>query len=198
MSFPCPYCGGALAAGPPTCPACGGALVFAGRYLLTALLGRGGMGAVYEGRDDPSGARVAVKILGLGDAKEWSSVDMFDYSARVVQGLQHPGLPRVFALEQDDRGRHILVREPFDGGTLEERVLRDGQRLDPLGFLAGQVTLVLTIARTGQVSKVEVSGSTLGDRAVEVCMVRVVTRWRFAARSEEVTVSQPYNFAPAP
>ena len=135
-SFPCPFCNAPLAAepsGPRFCPSCGDGLVFGGRFLLTERLGSGGMSVVYGARAD-TGERAAVKILTLQTAKEWNVLDLFDHGAQVLMGVRHPGLPVVYDLSQDQKGRHILVREAFDGGTLEERVLREGRPLEPAAF----------------------------------------------------------------
>jgi hypothetical protein len=89
---------------------------------------------VYGARAETGGERAAVKILTLTAAKEWSALEFFDHGARVLMSVRHPGLPMVYDLSQDSKGRHILVREIFDGGTLEERVLRDGQHMEPAAF----------------------------------------------------------------
>ena len=136
-SFPCPWCNAAVAAeplGPRFCPACGETLVFGGRFLLEGRLGSGGMSVVYAARAETGGERAAVKILTFSGAKEWNVLDLFDHGARVLMGVRHPGLPLVYDLSQDQKGRHILVREAFDGGTLEERVLREGWHLEPAAF----------------------------------------------------------------
>jgi hypothetical protein len=135
-TFPCPFCDAPLTAeplGPRFCPGCGDALVFGGRFLLEGRLGSGGMSVVYAARSD-LGERAAVKILTLSAAKEWNVLDLFDHGARVLMSVSHPGLPRVYDLAQDQKGRHLLVREAFDGGTLEERVLREGRHLEPADF----------------------------------------------------------------
>ncbi|MBI5478601.1 MAG: serine/threonine protein kinase [Deltaproteobacteria bacterium] len=135
-TFPCPWCNATLAAeafGPRFCPSCGDTLVFGGRFFLTERLGSGGMSVVYAARAE-TGERAAVKILTLQTAKEWNVLDLFDHGARVLMGVRHPGLPLVYDLSQDQKGRHILVREAFDGGTLEERVLGEGRHLEPPAF----------------------------------------------------------------
>lgn len=136
-TFPCPWCNAEVPAeplGPRFCPLCGDSLVFADRFLLEARLGSGGMSVVYAARSESGNERAAVKVLSLATAKEWNVLELFDHGARVLMGLRHPGLPLVYDLAQDSKGRHILVRESFDGGTLEERVLRDRQHLEPAAF----------------------------------------------------------------
>jgi hypothetical protein len=135
-TFPCPFCNAPLQVepfGPRFCPACGDNLVFGGRFVLTERLGSGGMSVVYGARSE-TGERAAVKILTLQTAKEWNVLDLFDHGAQVLMGVRHPGLPVVYDLSQDQKGRHVLVREAFGGGTLEERVLREGRHLEPAAF----------------------------------------------------------------
>jgi TonB family protein len=45
--------------------------------------------------------------------------------------------------------------------------------------LAGKVTTQFTIGPTGAVMKARVAGSTMGDKAVEGCLLRVIQRLRF-------------------
>ncbi|MCA9523951.1 MAG: SEL1-like repeat protein [Myxococcales bacterium] len=136
--FVCPFCDAALA--PATvdagaCSSCHRALEVCERYRLREVLGRGGMARVYLG-EDRDGRRVAVKVLGLrresaaddGDDDGWATWEMFERSSRVLSGLQHPNLPRVFAFARE-ADRLVLVRELFDGGTLAERIAA-GRRLE--------------------------------------------------------------------
>jgi len=93
-----------------------------GRFALTSLLGQGGMGSVYGGQRVKDGAPVAIKIVDPGHQQSWKASELFERSARVLQGLSLPGVPEVYAFERDVDGRLVLVRERFDGGTLSERV----------------------------------------------------------------------------
>ena len=70
---------------------------------------------------------VAVKTL--TDTKDKKLRRLFEQGAQVLQGLQHPSLPKVYAFERCASGHQFLVREPFDGGTLFERVYQKQQRL---------------------------------------------------------------------
>jgi hypothetical protein len=136
--LPCPSCRASMPVGsgeaPRFCPACGATLVVCGRYRLCELLGQGGMGVVYGAVREPDGVPVAVKLLSLGHGSDWKTYELFERGSKVLQGLSHRGLPAVHAFEQDPAGRLILVRERFDGGTLEHRIVADQRRLDPAGF----------------------------------------------------------------
>lgn len=59
----------------------------------------------------------------------------------------------------------------------------------------GRVTLRVTIARDGKVTKAETSGSTL-PRQVDQCVVVAAKTLRFGPAANEVTVSYPLAFVP--
>lgn len=133
---PCPRCDEQvpLASGrpPDACPRCGHPLVFADRFRLTRLLGQGGTGLVYGAVDEQGGTAVAVKLVSArpGSA-DWQARELFEAGSRLLQGLRHPGLPKVFAFGELSPGRWALAREDFAGGTLEERIARQALRLAP-------------------------------------------------------------------
>jgi serine/threonine protein kinase len=91
------------------------------------------MGTVYEARRASDQQRAALKVLSLGQGADWKGRELFARSAQVLQGLQHPALPEVYAYEERDDGLLCLVREALDGGTLHERV-KQGARLSPEQF----------------------------------------------------------------
>src|SRR5262245_46834801 len=107
VALACPSCEAGIATVADACPPCGASLLHCGGYRIEALLGQGRVGAVYAGRRRSDQAPVAVKIFALSDAADWSSRDLFESSTRVLQGLHHPLLPKVYAFEQDERGRLV-------------------------------------------------------------------------------------------
>jgi hypothetical protein len=82
--------------------------VLAGRYTLLAPLGRGGMGQVWEARDDRLDRTVAVKLL---DAPEADSdrTRRFIREATVTAGLSHPGVPAIYDAGEYDGGRYLAM-----------------------------------------------------------------------------------------
>ena len=137
-SFPCPYCGHAAHSAPSPvdsrCAGCGRSLVLCSRFALTGLLGQGGMGSVYAAVAVDDGQPVAVKVVEPARQQGWKASELFERSAAVLRGLDSPGVPRVYAFERDLDGRLILVRERFDGGTLEERIGKQRCHLKPDAF----------------------------------------------------------------
>src|SRR4051812_44234614 len=70
-----------------------------GRYDVTGLLGRGGMGTVYDAVDRERGTRVALKTLSAADV---SMGVQLKREFRVVADLAHPNLAPVYELCCED------------------------------------------------------------------------------------------------
>jgi eukaryotic-like serine/threonine-protein kinase len=103
--------------------------VLAGRYELRALLGRGGMGEVYETADLRLDRTVAVKVLRPELAADRRFVTRFHREARTAARLAHPGIVAVFDVGEQEGGVY-LVLEYVAGRTLTE-VRRDDGPLAP-------------------------------------------------------------------
>jgi TPR repeat protein len=140
-SLPCPWCDATLDAEADQCPACGRPPIVCEKYRVYELLGRGGMGVVYAARstEHHRGKKkhrhdegpLAVKIIAPPKDDDWTAWELFERSSRVLQQLHHEGLPTVHAFERTETGRLVLVREAFDGGTLQQRVADSDDRIEP-------------------------------------------------------------------
>ncbi|MEG3048629.1 MAG: serine/threonine-protein kinase [Thermomonas sp.] len=86
----------------------------AGAWRIVGLLGRGGMGEVYEvGRADGQyGQRAALKRIAHGDAGDWAR---FHNERRIVALLDHPGIARMIDGGVLDDGQPYMVMEYVDG-----------------------------------------------------------------------------------
>ncbi|NJN15708.1 MAG: protein kinase [Oscillochloris sp.] len=98
-----------------------GALVHQ-RYQIVRLIGRGGMGAVYEAIDQRLRNTVALKQM-LGGGAE--NIDAFAHEARILASLRHPALPKVIDYFGDAQG-YFLVMEFFSGADLSALLGRHG------------------------------------------------------------------------
>ncbi|MBD0370238.1 MAG: serine/threonine protein kinase [Pyrinomonadaceae bacterium] len=90
-----------------------------GRYRIVRLLGKGGMGAVYEAIDRDLSCTVAVKENTL-QAPELR--DAFHREAKLLANLRHPSLPRVMHHFSQKDGQ-FLVMEFFAGKSLAEEMM---------------------------------------------------------------------------
>ena len=93
-----------------------------GPYKLIRLIGKGGMGAVYEAVQEPIERRVAVKILHGRYAQEPEIATRFFNEARAVNIVDHPGIVQISDYGQLPTGVAYLVMEFLKGETLGQRI----------------------------------------------------------------------------
>jgi eukaryotic-like serine/threonine-protein kinase len=98
-----------------------------GHYRLVRLLGKGGMGEVYEAEDLESGRRVALKILSQAMTKPVDKA-RFLREGRLAASISHPHCVYVYSTEEI-QGTPVIAMERVPGGTLKDRVKAKG----PLG-----------------------------------------------------------------
>ena len=96
-----------------------------GGYRLVRLLGRGGMGAVYEAEDVESGRRVALKLIAAESVASPEAVERFRQEGRLASTIAHPRCVFVLAADEED-GRPYIVMELMPGETLQSLVERAG------------------------------------------------------------------------
>jgi serine/threonine-protein kinase len=102
----------------------------AGKYRLTRLLGRGGMGSVWEGIHATLGTRVAVKFIDAEHAESEEARRRFENEARAAATLRSKHVVEVYDHGLMDDGRPFIVMEFLDGEPLDRRLERAG-RLPP-------------------------------------------------------------------
>ncbi len=91
-----------------------------GHYTVVKKLGEGGMGAVYQARQDDIEQEIAVKVLLSEAAKSPEIVQRFYREARVISMLTHPNIIRVFIFGRMDDGSLYLAMEFVRGRELRE------------------------------------------------------------------------------
>ena len=102
----------------------------AGKYRLTRLLGRGGMGAVWEGTHTSLGTRVAVKFIDAEYAESPEARSRFENEARAAAKLRSKHVVEVYDHGVSDDARPFIVMEFLQGEPLDKRLDRAG-RLEP-------------------------------------------------------------------
>jgi serine/threonine protein kinase len=93
------------------------------------MIGKGGMGAVYEAIQEPIERRVAIKILHGRYAQEPEIAQRFFNEARAVNIVDHPGIVQISDYGQLPAGVAYLVMEFLKGDTLGQRLKANGGRL---------------------------------------------------------------------
>src|SRR5882672_1232366 len=96
------------------------------RYRVTGVLGRGGMGTVYEGVHEHLGRAVAIKVLGPNTATDPVVVERFLREARIASSLGHGNIVDVSDLGRLPDGRPYLVMPKVHGKDFATLLERDG------------------------------------------------------------------------
>ncbi len=118
--------GDASRASAPVSPAWQGAVVTPGRigrYRILGLLGRGGMGSVWRGRDDALGRDAAVKVIDGPFAAE--AVRRFGEEARAAAALASPHIVQIWEYAPEARPP-FLAMEYVPGKSLFQLVRSGG------------------------------------------------------------------------
>uniref|UniRef100_UPI0025C03B23 serine/threonine-protein kinase n=1 Tax=Luteitalea sp. TaxID=2004800 RepID=UPI0025C03B23 len=117
-----------------------------GQYRIDALLGQGGMGAVYLATDEMLGRQVAIKVLRDDVDTQGTATERFRSEAQILARLDHPQILRLYGFSQHD-GVLYMVTE-FVRGEALLRHLERGTPLDTPQVLewAGQVLEALDYA----------------------------------------------------
>jgi len=111
-----------------------------GQFLLIKELGRGAMGAVYEGYDSTLKRLVAIKVMQkkLGDDKEF--VDKFLGEAQALAALNDVNIVQIYSCGQE-KGQPYIVMEFIDGGRVDQMMKDRGCIDEVLGLsIAHDVT----------------------------------------------------------
>ncbi len=101
-----------------------------GQYYIEALLGKGGMGAVYRARHILLGDRVAIKVLPpeMRNNAEW--LRRFRREGQAARRFRHPNAVTVYDLRTTSEGLIYMVMEYVEGHTLDAE-LKAKSRLTP-------------------------------------------------------------------
>ncbi len=121
-----------------------------GRFVLEREIGRGGMGVVWQARDETLGETVALKFLPAAVARDAGAVDELKEETRRARRLRHEHIVSVFDFVQDDSGAAIAM-ELVDGATLTQLRLRQPGKIfapEKLAPLVPQICSALDYAHT--------------------------------------------------
>ncbi|HEX5061411.1 MAG TPA: serine/threonine-protein kinase, partial [Kofleriaceae bacterium] len=120
--------------------------VVGGRYEIVRLIGKGGMGAIYEVRNTRLGRQFALKTL-TGDAAANPEVLLrFRREADVIAKIKHPNIVEVIDWESLADGSPAMVMEYLHGEDLGERIKEGPLRWPQIARIADQVLAALSVA----------------------------------------------------
>lgn len=142
------------------------------RYRLLRQLGEGGMGQVWEARDEALGRLVAIKVIALlvgGGSRGDEARARFLREARITAALQHPNVVTVHDLgemEVEDSRAPFLVMELLRGEALDAVVRRGPVALPDAARWGAQVSDALAEAHDAGVLHRDIKPSNILVTAV--------------------------------
>ena len=104
-----------------------------GKYEITGILGRGGMGVVYRAEDKRIGRKVAIKTLTEGFSGQPEMLERF-YREAQAGILQHPNIVIVYDLGDED-GVPFIVMEFVEGEPLD-KLINSGRQISIIDKLS--------------------------------------------------------------
>ena len=114
-------------------------------YDVTALIGEGGMGQVYQATDTKLNRQVALKILPEAFAADPDRLARFQREAQVLASLNHPNIAQIHGIEESEDTR-ALVLELVEGPTLADRITEGPIPVDEALPIAKQIAEALEAA----------------------------------------------------
>ncbi len=92
-----------------------------GRYVIEALLGQGGMSAVYRANDPNLKRTVAIKLIHSHLSGDKQFIERFEEEAAAIASLRHHNIVQVYDFNSD-ADVHYMVLEYLRGETLFDRM----------------------------------------------------------------------------
>ena len=116
-----------------------------GPYEVTAQIGEGGMGEVYQATDTNLKRAVAIKVLPESVAGDAERLARFQREAEVLAAFNHLNIAQIHGLEKS-AGTIALVMELVEGPTLADRIAQGAIPIDEALPIAKQIAEALEAA----------------------------------------------------
>jgi eukaryotic-like serine/threonine-protein kinase len=110
----------------------------AGRFEILRLIGRGGMGEVFEALDQKLGERVAIKVIAREFTLDAGLLERFYREVQSARRISHPNICRIHDLGEHN-GMPYLSMELLEGETLAKRLERGPLALEEWAEQARQL-----------------------------------------------------------
>lgn len=92
-----------------------------GHYQIISLLGKGGMGEVYQARDLKLDRTVALKILPVEVSADGERLRRFNHEAKAASALNHPNVAHIYEIGEVN-GLSYIAMEYVEGRTLVAKI----------------------------------------------------------------------------
>jgi serine/threonine-protein kinase len=95
-----------------------------GRFVIGDVIGEGAMGVVYQGIDQATLARVAIKVVQATSTRTLDALRRFAHEAGAAAAITHPAVVRMLDVDISDDGLLFQVQELIDGESLARMTAR--------------------------------------------------------------------------
>jgi len=99
-----------------------------GNYTVSGILGRGGMGVVYEAENPLLGRRAAIKILPRSLSRDPRTLARFQHEARQAAKVEHPNVVGIY--DVGTWGEHFFIAMQYVRGTTAQGLIESEGPLD--------------------------------------------------------------------
>jgi len=115
------------------------------RFRIVGLIGRGGMGEIYEAEDVKLRRRVALKFLPEELSRDPQVLERFQREARAASALDHPNICTVYEVGEHQQ-RPFIAMQYLEGETLQQQIRGKPCKPQALLELAIQISDALDAA----------------------------------------------------
>ena len=119
-------------------------------YDLLGELGRGGMGVVYQARDQKLKRLVAVKMILGGVHASQEDMQRFQTEAEAVAKLQHPNIVQIFEVGEY-QGNPYISLEYQQGGGLDQKIAGKPQNIEESAKLIETLSRAMEVAHQQEI-----------------------------------------------
>jgi golgin subfamily B member 1 len=131
------------------------------RYEITAVIGRGTTGTIYQARDTQQNRDVTVKVLRASYVREHVSPERWLKETEELKKLEHPNLAKVYEALLEGR-RCILVTESLSGRSLSGLLRTEGHlQVERAVQILAQVCKGLQHAHAEKIAHLDVTPSNI-------------------------------------
>lgn len=100
--------------------------IFADRYEIISIIGKGGVSFVYKARHRHIGRLVAIKTLRQDHLEDETLARRFEREAQAAASLQHPNIIQIYDFGITSNGQVFLVMDYLEGMSLEKFIVENG------------------------------------------------------------------------
>jgi serine/threonine protein kinase/Tol biopolymer transport system component len=165
-----------------------------GQFEIREMIGRGGMGVVYNGHDTRLDRSVAIKSLPSGLMDNANARTRFTREAKLLASLSHPNIGVIHDIIEQTDGSAYLVLEYVPGQTLAERITEGSLKLQEALTIALQIAEAVAAAHEHDVIHRDLKPGNIKitpDGIVKVLDFGLAKALGGEAVAQQSTVTQP-------